>query len=253
MEFILGTRTADDIVFVGVGEYITGTIDDESVIHSEEEIDDYLWAYYKFLIVDGESVNDLALLNKVLDRCKTGEVSLIIVNNSHPEAIKAMKPKFSYALPLDGEDCAEKIKGLKELLIHLHTDDHLLEMDDAELRQLFDGERLIDRYSLFYRGKPSQHTVFKDVQALALNKNAGGTLLGVFVPDEAAEEDNIAPLYALVEHLIEALPDAGRKPIVWNIYRHPGLNAGELRLELLRTRPKAGVMETLRTQNELLS
>ncbi|SDM55603.1 hypothetical protein [Acetanaerobacterium elongatum] len=253
MEFIQGTRSEEDIAFVGVGEYITAYIADESgVIHTPEEIDDYLWAYYKYLIADGESLNDLALLDKVLDRCKTGEVSLIIVNNAHPEVIKALRPKFSYALPIDGEDALEKIRSLKEILLHIQTDARMLELDDAELRQLFDGERTISRHSLAYSEWPSGEAVKEDIKRLT-GKHAAGTLVCIFVPEEATGENNIHTLYELVEQLLGALPDATHRAVLWNVYCHTGLNEGEVRVEIIRVRQKTGTMETLRAQNELLN
>lgn len=254
MEFIQGTRSEEDIAFVGVGEYITAYIADESgVIHTPEEIDDYLWAYYKYLIVDGESLNDLALLDKVLDRCKTGEVSLIIVNNVHPEIIKALRPKFSYALPIEGEDILEKIRSLKEMLIHIHADARMLELDDAELRQLFDGEHSVGCHSLAYGEWPSAQTVKRDITGLLKGKHAAGTLVCVFVPEEATREHSLHSLYALIEQLLGVLPDAGHRAILWNIYCHTGLNEDELRVDIIHTRQKSGTMETLRAQNELLN
>lgn len=248
MDFLNGICAPEDIHYIGVGEFASSYIGEGyKIIYKEEEIDEYSEALWLCLVTDGESLADLALLERVLDRCKADEVFVILANSTSPERAKALKQKCSCILTLGSDDAETGVVPLMELVGHMYTDARLLELDTAELRALFDPVRTVAHHSLWYEDIDPQ-AFERDVRALELAEHAWPTMICILLPlseDDMQLNELIAPLFGLI-------PQGGHRLVLWNVYRSELAHYGGMRVDIVRAKPALGTMQVLRDANKQL-
>ncbi len=246
MEFLSGICRPEDMMFFGVGEYAVAFLGDGyEMIHSEEDIDGCEQSACVCLVADGESLPDIALLDRVLDRCKAQEVFVIIANPAPPELIKALKHKCSCILTIDKEDAAEATVPLMNLIARICTCPHLLDLDTAELRALFDPARTVAHHTLWYEDIDPQ-AFARDVNTLELDRHKWPTLVCVFL----TAQDDWMELGDLLAPLLAFMPEEGHHPLVWNVYHADQMEATGMRIDIVRSRPAPGTMQMLREINK---
>ncbi len=252
MDFLPGAYEFSELAFVGVGEYICAELGESGpIIYKEEEVDAFAHLSVLYLIADGESLGDLSLLDRVLDRCKARVVSVIVVNSQRPELLMAMRHKFSCAYCFGREDDpSDRLKRLCGFLRHMNTSEQLLELDEAELRGIFDGARLIEQVTLSCRADGAFSGSSGGLAGLGADTS--GALICVFASEKERDSDK---LYRLIEQLMTLISAERHRALVWNIYRSPEVREGSLRLDILRTKPARNLepprtMENLRAANQ---
>lgn len=244
MEFLHAVCGPEELRFFGVGDYAPAYIGESfPCIKQEEDIDACAQASCVLLTADGESAFDLALLDRVLERCKAKEVFVILVHSAPPAWIADAKQKCSCLLTLDAQDGDTGAAQLMELIALMHVCPALLQFDPAELRALFDPLRTVMHHSLVFDGDDPQ-ALARELDRLEMSRHAWPTMICALLPQEDAPPDpmaRIAPLLAL-------LPAGAHHPLLWNAYRSALVPSGGMRVEIVRAKPAPGPMQALRNE-----
>lgn len=223
MEYIKSRRVPEDISFAGAGEYISAYIDESMPILTRPEEAERYGAFYKYFIADGESLLDLSLLSGILDNCKEGEAGVIIVNPPASEVVDEIKGKSYMMVRIGGEGIEPQLDIIRHLLTAVHTGDSVLELDDAELRGVFNSPVGV---ASFVCDIESSAEAIGEGFARAI-----GGLKPRLVCAVASSENNKTPeeLCAKIGGIISAAAEQNDS-VLWNIYTAELCEKDELRV-----------------------